>query len=111
MTKIITNEQRTKIVTLSNEGYQNRQIAIECGMKYSTLCYWKARLREKGISLPASLGRPKKGTKKDIRLIGTMAELARIESEDQKKREDQQEIIRRFTGLSTPLVAPPSDLR
>lgn len=70
----ITEEQKTKIITLSDQGYNNWQIAKECEMKYSTLCYWKRKLREKGISIKATLGRPKAGSLKSIKLLGKISD-------------------------------------
>jgi transposase len=82
MRTIITDEQRAKIIELSNAGYSNWQMSMECGMKQSTLQYWKRRMRNEGIAITGSAGRPKLGSKKAIKLISTMEELKKQESED-----------------------------
>lgn len=61
MKRIITDQQVQKIIELSAKGYKNRQIAIELGMKHATLQSWKMKLRKQGITLPAQLGRPRRG--------------------------------------------------
>lgn len=83
MQKIITNEQKAKIVTLANQGYSNRQIAIKCSMKHSTLCYWKAKIREQGIVLLSQQGRPKQPNTKPT-YICTIAEFEKMTKEDRE---------------------------
>lgn len=62
MKKTITAQQKVKIIELSLKGYRNRQISIEIGMKYATLCYWKSKMRQEGIIIPNVSGRPKRGS-------------------------------------------------
>jgi len=79
MKRIITQEQIDKIVKYSQLRYSNRQIAIECGMKYDTLGYWKRKLRNEGVSILALLGRPIKK-----HFIGTIAEMEKQIAEDKE---------------------------
>lgn len=80
MKRIITDEQRSQIIILSNKGYTNRQIAIETGMKYATLCYWKNKLRNEGIAVLSLIGRPKIKTP----AISTLKELEAVNSTDRE---------------------------
>lgn len=75
---IVTDEQRTKIIELSQKGYTNAQIATEVGMKNSTLQFWKRKMRNQGISVVALLGRPKIKTSG----IVFIADMERIKKED-----------------------------
>lgn len=75
MKKIITNEQKAKIISLSEQGYNNRQIEIELGMKSATLQYWKKQIRLSGINIKSHLGRPIKGSKRARHTIGTIEEM------------------------------------
>jgi transposase len=55
------NEETIKtIVEMSAQGKKNEDIAEELGVKYSTLCYWRMRLRDRGVAIKSNMGRPKK---------------------------------------------------
>ena len=71
----ISSDQINKIIDLCYKGYTNRQIAIELNMKHATLCYWKKKLRDRGVEIPAQIGRLKTH-------ITTIAEVDRITKED-----------------------------
>lgn len=49
-----------KIVALTNNGVSNREIAVQLGLKYSTVCYFKMRLKDRGVQIKSNMGRPKK---------------------------------------------------
>lgn len=66
-----TQKQKDLLIELAQKGYSNWQISIETGMKLSTVQFWKAQLRKKGIVIPALLGRPTKNSLKD-RQIDTL---------------------------------------
>jgi transposase len=89
--KIITDEQKEKIVLLSNAGYTNRQIAIECEIKHATLCYWKRKIRNSGIEIKSQQGRPTGqtgiATINEMKKEGINIRPFSILSEDEQKNE------------------------
>jgi len=79
MHKKITENQVVSIVSLAKQGYKNRQICIELGIKECTLQYWKKTLRAQGIDIPENYGRIAKTD--PPRYIAKIAEMQRLENE------------------------------
>lgn len=62
----MNEEQIQKLIEMSKNRLTNRQMAINLGMKCSTLSYWKRILKDRGIDIPVVAGRRRKS---DIPLI------------------------------------------
>ena len=84
----ITVDQKNLIIDLSAKGYKNQQIAAETMLKYSTVCYWKKKMRNEGIAVLSLLGRPSKKTT----AFKTIAEQNEINLQD-KLDNHQQPIV------------------
>lgn len=79
----MTKQQKEKLIELSNKGYNNWQLSNEMGIKLATIHSWKRKLRDAGVVLPAQQGRPRKGSIQSIKLITTVSEFEKQQSEDQ----------------------------